>query len=65
MTPRKKKIFRIRLRVDALAVIRLDAGGIDVGAGEHCVAFLPDRDCQPVRRYVSILPGWPSLLLAQ
>lgn len=60
MTKQKRQV-KIKVQVDALQQINLDAAGIDVGADEVYVAVPPDRDTQSVRSFPTFTADLYSL----
>ena len=53
---RKKNKANKSVNLQVLPVVHPNAAGIDVGAKEHVVAVLCDRDPQPVRTFQAFSP---------
>src|ERR1700737_1687818 len=53
---RKKNNANKSVNLQVLPVVNPNAAGIDVGAKEHLVAVLCDRDPQPVRTFQAFTP---------
>jgi transposase len=51
----------MRVQEDSLAVVNVNAAGIDIGAREHWVAVAPDRCAEPVRSFSALTPGLQEL----
>src|SRR5437867_3014735 len=57
MAPKKRrkaaKPKKLPKSLAGLVRINVNAAGIDISSGEHCVAVPPDRDAKPVQRFGS------------